>query len=104
MSEVDATTLDAMTKDELLALAQSLGVSPANASMTKDDLRAGIEAHEAGSATEAEGPGLRVTTTKTKDYLGRLLTNATPGTSQATDHLGRSVVAGDKDYAGRALV
>ena len=39
--EVD---LDAMTKDELLAYAQSRGISPANASMTKDEIRAGIEA------------------------------------------------------------
>jgi len=38
--------LDAMTKDELLAYAQSLGISPANASMTKDELRASIEASE----------------------------------------------------------
>jgi hypothetical protein len=37
--------LDAMTKDELLALAQSLGVTPANASMTKDEIRAGVDAH-----------------------------------------------------------
>lgn len=40
--------LDAMTKDELLELAQSLGVSPANASMTKDEIRAGVDAHLAG--------------------------------------------------------
>jgi hypothetical protein len=39
--EVD---LDSMTKDELLAHAQDLGVSPANNAMTKDELRAGIEA------------------------------------------------------------
>jgi len=45
-----------------------------------------------------------VTTTKTKDFLARLLTNPTPGTSQATDFLGRSVVAGDKDFLGRGLV
>lgn len=46
---------------------------------------------------------LMITTTKTKDYIGRLLVNPTPGTSQATDFLGRAVVAGDKDYLGRAL-
>jgi hypothetical protein len=40
--------LDAMTKDQLLDHAQSLGISPANASMTKDELRAGIDAHQAG--------------------------------------------------------
>jgi hypothetical protein len=39
--------LDAMSKDDLLAYAQGLGVSPANASMTKDDLKAGIVAHQA---------------------------------------------------------
>jgi hypothetical protein len=33
-----------MTKDELLSYAQELGVSPANAGMTKDELRAGIDA------------------------------------------------------------
>jgi predicted esterase len=40
--------LDVMSKDELLAYAQKLGVSPANASMTKADLVAGIEAKQAG--------------------------------------------------------
>jgi len=40
--------LDQMTKDQLLEHAQQLGVSPANASMTKDELRAGIDAHQAG--------------------------------------------------------
>lgn len=44
------------------------------------------------------------TTTYTKDFLGRRLVNATPGTSAATDFLGRSVVSGNKDYLGRALV
>lgn len=43
------------------------------------------------------------TSTKLQDFLGRWLTNATPGTSQATDHLGRKVLAGDKDYMGRNL-
>jgi hypothetical protein len=42
-----ASDLDSMTKDELLAYAQELGVSPANASMTKDELRAGIDAKQA---------------------------------------------------------
>jgi len=42
--------LDAMTKEQLLELATSLGVSPANAGMTKDELKAGIEAHRAGEA------------------------------------------------------
>jgi hypothetical protein len=44
-----------------------------------------------------------VTTTRKEDYLGRDLTNATPGTSNATDQLGRNVVAGNLDYLGRAL-
>lgn len=54
------------------------------------------------STTDA--PALLVTTTKTKDYLGVSLVNAVPGTSAATDYLGRAVVAGDKDYMGRGLV
>lgn len=37
--------LDAMTKDELLALAQSLGISPANAAMTKGEIRASLDAY-----------------------------------------------------------
>jgi len=37
------TDLDAMTKDQLLAEAQSRGLSPANAGMTKDELRAVID-------------------------------------------------------------
>jgi hypothetical protein len=44
-----------------------------------------------------------VTTTRKEDYLGRDLTNATPGTSNATDHLGRNVAAGNVDYIGRNL-
>lgn len=43
------------------------------------------------------------TTTKRQDFLGRWLTNATPGTSDATDSLGRSVTASNKDFVGRAL-
>ncbi len=43
------------------------------------------------------------TTTKRQDYLGRWLANANPGTSAATDHLGRAVVTGDKDALGRSL-
>jgi hypothetical protein len=40
--------LDSMTKDELLVYAQQLGVRPANAAMSKDEIRAGIEARQAG--------------------------------------------------------
>lgn len=105
MSSVD---LDAMTKDELLAYGQELGISPMNASMNKDDIRAAIDDHlEGGEEVEAqagESPDQQVTTTMTKDYLGVPLVNATPGTSQATDRLGRSVIAGNKDYYGRSLV
>ena len=37
-----------MTKDEMLAHAQELGVTPANHNMTKDELRAAIDEHQAG--------------------------------------------------------
>ena len=40
--------LDDMSKAQLLAHAQSLGVSPANNTMSKDELRAGIESLERG--------------------------------------------------------
>lgn len=46
---------------------------------------------------------MTISTTKLQDYLGRWLTNSNPGTSGATDSLGRSVKASDKDYLGRAL-
>lgn len=49
-------------------------------------------------------PTQTATTTKTKDFLGTLLINATPGTSNATDYMGRAVQAGDKDFLGRSLV
>jgi hypothetical protein len=38
------TDLDEMTKDELLQVARDRGVSPANAAMTKEELRASIDA------------------------------------------------------------
>ena len=53
---------------------------------------------------QADTPSLLVTTTRTKDYLARALTNTVPGTSNATDHLGRNVGAGNTDFLGRALV
>ena len=40
-------SLDDMSKDELLAKAQELGVTPANHGMTKEELRAGIDEHQA---------------------------------------------------------
>ncbi len=43
------------------------------------------------------------TTTSLKDFLGRWLSNGTPGTTNATDHLGRNVAAGSKDFIGRSL-
>jgi hypothetical protein len=44
------------------------------------------------------------TTTKLGDSLGRALQNDNPGSSNATDYLGRAVTASDKDYAGVALI
>jgi hypothetical protein len=43
------------------------------------------------------------TTTYKEDFLGRNLTNVTPGTTAATDQLGRNVAAGNKDFIGRSL-
>jgi hypothetical protein len=40
----EPTGLDALTKQELLEEARRLGVSPANNDMTKEELRAGIDA------------------------------------------------------------
>ena len=99
MSEA-AVDLDAMTKEELLAYGQELGITPMNAAMSKGEIRAGIDAYQGG------GPEVMpmVTTTMTKDYLGVLLVNPTPGTSNATDRLGRAVTAGNKDFYGRNLV
>jgi len=91
--------LDAMTKDQLLATAQQMGLSPANASMSKGDLYDTV-----AGALGFVGVDPQATTTKTKDFLGRLLTNPTPGTSQATDFLTRQIQAGDRDYLGRTLV
>ena len=102
------TELDEMTKPELLDYARELGVSPANNDMTKEELRAGIDAQLAASddtvVEEADAEvEQQVTTTMTKDYLARNLVNPTPGTSNATDFLGRSVLAGNVDFLGRAL-
>ena len=44
--EEEGDELEAMTKDDLLAKAQQMGVSPANASMTKAELIAGIREAE----------------------------------------------------------
>ena len=100
--------LDSMTKDELLAYGQELGISPMNAGMSKDEIRTAIDEHEAGGLQAEPQDALevnpQVTTTSTKDYLGVPLVNPTPGTSNATDRLGRAVVAGNKDFLNRALV
>jgi chitodextrinase len=44
------------------------------------------------------------TTTRVSDYMGRALVNPIPGTSDATDYVGRDVISGDRDYMGRALI
>jgi len=98
MSEA-TVDLDAMTKEELLAYGQELGISPMNAAMSKGDIRAAIDTYEGGPEVMP-----MVTTTSTKDYLGVPLVNPTPGTSNATDRLGRAVIAGNKDFYGRNLV
>jgi hypothetical protein len=46
--EAAGSSLEEMTKDELLEHARSLGASPANAAMSKAELRESIEAHQAG--------------------------------------------------------
>lgn len=38
-----------------------------------------------------------------EDFVGRDLTNTTPGSSDATDFLGRKVAPGNKDFLGRGL-
>lgn len=43
------------------------------------------------------------TTLRLRDYLLRRLTNATPGTSNVTDSLGRAIQAGNIDTLGRGL-
>lgn len=44
------------------------------------------------------------TTLQTADYMGRLLVNPVPGTTDPVlDYMGRQVAAGDVDYMGRAL-
>jgi len=107
---VSEAELDEMTKAELLAYAREQGVSPANNDMTKDELRAAIDdatAVEPDDQAETDDEpevGELVTTTMTHDYLGVPLVNATPGTSNATDRLGRNVVTGNKDFMGRSLL
>lgn len=45
------------------------------------------------------------TTLRLRDHLGRLLANATPGTTDpAKDSMGRNVLASNLDYMGRGLI
>lgn len=45
------------------------------------------------------------TTLRLRDHLGRLLANATPGTTDpAKDYIGRNIAAGNVDTFGRALI
>jgi hypothetical protein len=46
VDDTDDPTLDEMTKAQLLEYAQSRGYSPANAAMSKDEIRATIDANE----------------------------------------------------------
>lgn len=50
---------------------------------------------------DVEAPESFVTTTMTKDFVGRAL--ITPAVN-AKDFLGRATVTGDKDHLGRSLV
>jgi hypothetical protein len=88
--------LDEMTKAELLELARERGISPANAAMSKDELRESIQAAEGGE------PGIegQATTTATKDYMGRAL--ITPAIN-SKDYMGRPTFSA-VDYMGRTLV
>src|SRR5262249_59990778 len=99
MSEAAVADLDAMTKEELLAHGQELGITPMNAAMSKGEIRAAIDEHE-GRPPQVEQ---LVTTTMTKDYLGVPLVNPTPGTSNATDRLRRAGTPRTKDFHRRAL-
>jgi hypothetical protein len=45
--DAEPLTLDEMTKNQLLEYAQSHGITPANAAMSKDEIRASIDAAEA---------------------------------------------------------
>lgn len=95
------SSLDEMTKEELLDYARERGISPANQAMSKAEIRESIDATTGGDEPTVDP---QITTTMTKDYLNRALVNAVPGTSNATDYLGRSVIASNKDYLARSLV
>lgn len=47
-SQEGTPSLDEMTKAQLLEHAKSLGVSPANNDMTKEELRAAVDEHQGG--------------------------------------------------------
>jgi hypothetical protein len=94
-SELGSVDLDEMTKDELLAYGQELGITPMNAGMTKDEIRAAIDEHEDEAGVEGQA-----TTTASKDYMGRAL--ITPAVN-SKDYLGRATQSAI-DYMGRLLL
>jgi hypothetical protein len=93
--------LDDLTKDELLEYGQELGISPMNAGMTKDEIRAAIDEHLASEQPEDE-PGVegQATSTATKDYMGRAL--ITPSIN-SKDYMGRATSSA-LDYMNRTLL
>jgi hypothetical protein len=87
------SNLDEMTKDELLEFAHEREISPANAAMSKAEIRESIRA--AGEDVEGQA-----TTTATKDYMGRDL--ITPAIN-SKDYMGRATFSA-VDYMGRELL
>ena len=92
------TDLDEMTKEELLEFARERGISPANAAMSKAEIRESIDTALAENGEpDVEG---QATTTATKDYMGRAL--ITPAIN-SKDYLGRPTQSAI-DYMGRLLL
>jgi hypothetical protein len=89
------SNLDEMTKDELLNFAREREISPANAAMSKAEIRESIDTALAGSDVEGQA-----TTTATKDYMGRDL--ITPAIN-SKDYMGRATFSA-VDYMGRTLL
>jgi hypothetical protein len=90
--------LDEMTKAELLEFAREREISPANAAMSKDELRESIDAALAGEGElGVEG---QATTTANADYMGRPL--ITPSVN-SKDYMGRATFSA-VDYMGRTLL
>jgi len=90
------TDLDEMTKEELLDFARERGISPANAAMSKAEIRESIDA---ALAEEGSVEG-QATSTASKDYMGRAL--ITPAIN-SKDYMGRATSSA-LDYMGRTLV